>query len=194
MPEINPLDISLRPARAGDEAFLKKLHQAERHWEFAPLLQAGAVDTYHKVLAQQYDAHHTVYFRSYDMAKYGLILWCGKPIGRLYLDERENEVRVLDIALMPEYRGAGIGRLVMRGVCAGAARKRLPVQLHVHALNSAAYRFYYRLGFEPVETNHRHIRMRWYHPSYEDFARGQFIPPDVVVRRLQGTTPAAEQR
>lgn len=185
MTAVNPLDVKIRPARAGDEAFLQRVHAAERHWEFAPLLDAGDEENYHKVLAQQYDAHHDVYFNSYSVAKYGIILLCGTPIGRLYLDERDSEFRILDIALLPKYRGRSIGSIVMHGVCAAAARKHLPVTLHVHSLNAAAYRFYYRLGFEAQKSNHRHVLMRWFHPNYEQFASGYFVPPDVTIRRLQ---------
>ncbi|MDD7911572.1 GNAT family N-acetyltransferase [Pseudovibrio exalbescens] len=185
MTAVSPHDVRIRPAGAADEPFLKRVHAAERHWEFAPLLNAGDEENYHKVLAQQYNAHHEVYFNSYTVAKYGIILLCGTPIGRLYLDEREGEFRVLDIALLPHYRGRGIGSIIMHGICATAARMRLPVTLHVHCLNAAAYRFYWRLGFEPVSSNQRHTLMRWFHPSYEQFASGHFVPPDVTIRRLQ---------
>ncbi|WP_310621350.1 GNAT family N-acetyltransferase [Flexibacterium corallicola] len=185
MTEVNSLDVKIRPARAGDEAFLKRVHETERFWEFAPLLYAGDDENYHRVVAQQYDAHHDVYFNCYTVAKYGIILLCGKPVGRLYLDERDQEFRVLDIALLPHFRGEGIGSIVMHGVCATAARKQVPVSLHVHSLNAAAYRFYYRLGFEIESNNHRHILMRWFHPSYEQFVNGHVIPPEVTIRRMQ---------
>ena len=54
MTMINPADISLRPATAGDEQFLKRVHHAARQWEFGFLLQSGEAELYHKIMEQQY--------------------------------------------------------------------------------------------------------------------------------------------
>ena len=63
-----------------------------------------------------------------------------------------------------------------------------------------AYRFYYRLGFEPAASNGRHILMEWFHPDYDALRRGQFIPPAVAVKRMldsrqaEGAEAAADKR
>jgi hypothetical protein len=82
MAMVNPADISLRPARDGDEPFLKRVHEAARHWEFASLLQTAQEGLYHKIMAQQFDAQHRFYFANYDTAHYGIIQSTGQPIGR----------------------------------------------------------------------------------------------------------------
>lgn len=193
MVEVNPLDISIRPATAGDEDFLRTVHRDERHWEFEPLLFAGDEENYHKVMRHQFEAQQDVFFNTYDVAKYGVVQWTDTPIGRLYLDYRDAEVRVLDIALLEDYRGRKIGSILLRGVCADAARRKLPVTLHVHVNNPLAYRFYYRLGFEPRASNGRHILMEWFHPDYEALQRGQFIAPEIVVKRRLEAETAAQQ-
>ena len=68
------------------------------------------------------------------------------PIGRLYLDRRKDEIWVVDIALLPEHRGRGIGDALMRQVIAEADEKALPVRIHVEHVNPAQ-RWYERLGF-----------------------------------------------
>lgn len=145
-PEVNPLDLRLRPAQARDEAFLKAVHDAGRAWEFAPL--KGQIDDHllDRVFQQQYASQHDVYFNTYTLAKYAVIEWCGHPIGRLYADFRDAEIRLLDINILPAYRGKRIGEMVVRGLCRHAATLRMPLTLHVHPLN-AARRFYQRLGF-----------------------------------------------
>jgi len=185
MTDVNPLDIVVRPATAGDEAFLKSVHHDERHWEFQPLINAGDEEMYHKVMAQQYDAHHDVYFNVYDVARYGIVMWTDRAVGRLYVDHRDREIRVLDIALLNTYRGRGIGGIIMRGVCADAARRGLPVTLNVNVNNPRAFQFYYRLGFEAATTDGRHILMEWFHPDYDALLSGKFIPPAVLVKRNQ---------
>lgn len=193
MADVNPLDLSVRPAVAGDENFLKSVHKEERHWEFEPLINAGDEEMYHKVMAHQYDAHHDVYFNTYDLARYGVIMWTDRPIGRLYADYRDTEVRILDIALLGAYRGKNIGSIIMRGLCADAARRNLSVTLHVNINNPGAYAFYYRLGFEPMAFDGKHTRLEWFHPDYDAILRGQFIPPAVVIKRRQETEGTARQ-
>jgi ribosomal protein S18 acetylase RimI-like enzyme len=166
MAMVNPADISLRPATAGDEAFLRRVHRTARHWEFASLLQSGEAELYHKVMQQQYDSQHRFYFAHYAEAHYGIIQWCGRPIGRLYVDYRDDEVHVLDIALLPDYRGRGIGRIVMTGLCLEAAMRRKPVRLSVHYLSRAAH-FYQRLGFQRIGVEGPSHVMEWRQPGLQ---------------------------
>ncbi len=170
MTMVNPADISLRPARDGDEPFLKRVHEAARHWEFASLLQTGQEDLYYKIMAQQYDSQHRFYFANYGAAHYGVIQWTGQPVGRLYVDYRDAEVRVLEIAILPEYRGRGIGRIVMTGLCLEAAMRKKPVRLHVHYL-SRAQRFYQQLGFREIALEGPDRLMEWHHQEAEGHGR-----------------------
>jgi ribosomal protein S18 acetylase RimI-like enzyme len=173
MAMVNPADISLRPATAADEQFLKRVHHAARHWEFAFLLQSGEAELYHKIMEQQYDSQHRFYFAAYDQAQYAVIQWTDHAIGRLYVDYRDDEVRVLDIAILPDYRGRGIGRIVMTGVCLEAAMRGKPVRLHVHYL-SRALRFYQRLGFKQIAVEGPSYLMEW-QQAHADTRRQ--IPP-----------------
>jgi ribosomal protein S18 acetylase RimI-like enzyme len=178
MAAVNPADISLRSATAADEQFLKRVHDAARHWEFAFLLQSGDAELYHKIMAQQYESQHRFYFATYDTAHYGIIQWTDRPIGRLYVDYRDDEVRILDIAVLPDYRGRGIGRIVMRGVCLEAAMRRLPVRLHVHYLSRATL-FYQRLGFQRIGTDGPSHVMEWRHADAQ--VRRHAPPQSAVV-------------
>ena len=164
MAMVNPADISLRPAAAGDEPFLKRVHRTARHWEFASLLRSGEAELYHKTMEQQYDSQHRFYFARYDKAQYGIIQWTDKAIGRLYVDYSDDEVRVLDIAILPDFRGRGIGRIVMTGLCLEAATRRKPVRLCVHYL-SRALRFYRQLGFLQIGVEGPSYVMEWRHPD-----------------------------
>jgi ribosomal protein S18 acetylase RimI-like enzyme len=179
MATVNPADISLRPATAKDEAFLKRVHEAARQWEFAWLLQSGQAELYHKIIDQQYRAQHEVYFASYDTAQYGILQWTDISIGRLYVHYRDHEVRVLDIAILPEYRNRGIGGIVMKGLCIEAGMRRAPIRLHVHYL-SPALRLYQKLGFRRIGEAGPAYFMEWQHPDPEALMRGQFLPQSVV--------------
>ena len=170
MTTVNPADISLRPATASDEPFLKRLHQSARHWEFAALVQSGEVELYHKIMEQQYDSQQRFYFAHYDKAQYGVIQWCGRSIGRLYADYNDEEVRVLDIAILPDYRGRGIGSIVITSLCLEAAMRHKPVRLCVHYLNRAV-RLYQRLGFRRVGAEGPNYVMEWQQPDTQSCRR-----------------------
>ena len=73
----------------------------------------------------------------------------GAPAGRLYVDRLAAEIRVVDIALLPEFRGRGIGRALLEDILAEGERRGLPVTIHVEQGNRARA-LYERLGFEQV--------------------------------------------
>lgn len=172
---MNPADITVRPASDRDEAFLRATHDAGRHWEFAPLIESGREELYHKVMAQQYKAQHSEYFKNFPAAHYGVIEYCGKPVGRLYVDYRDEEVRIIEISIAPDYRGHGIGEIVLKGICIEAAMRRKPVRLHVHHL-SRAQTLYRSLGFVQTGIDGPHLRMEWRHPDPDALLRGYFTP------------------
>lgn len=180
MASVNPADINIRPATASDEHFLKDLHDQNRLWEFAPVKKSDP-ELYGRIMKQQYDAHHSQYFDLYDIAKYGIIQWTNIPIGRIYVDYRDNEVRILQIGVLPDYQGKGIASIVLRGLCVDAAFRKLPVRLFVHPLNQA-HRLYQELGF--VATGYHagpSIELEWFHPDPEQIMRGKFLPPKPIV-------------
>ena len=142
-------------------------------------IQKTAGTTLQKIIDQQYHAQHEVYFASYDTAQYGIIQWSGISIGRLYVHYRDHEVRVLEIAILPEYRDRGIGGIVMKGLCIEAGMRRTPIRLHVHYL-SPALRFYQKLGFRRIGEAGPAYYMEWRHPDPEALVRGQFLPQSVV--------------
>jgi ribosomal protein S18 acetylase RimI-like enzyme len=162
---VNPLDIQLRPAQAKDEAFLKSVHDAGRAWEFEALKAQGLDDLHATIMAQQYAAQHDVYFNVFTLAKYAVIEWCGQPIGRIYVDFRDHELRILDFNILPAWRGKRIGEIVLRAICGQASGERKPVTLQVHPLNRAQA-FYRRMGFREraVQTG-AFVEMEWRDPA-----------------------------
>ena len=71
------------------------------------------------------------------------------PVGRLSVARWRDEIRIVDIALLPPSRNAGIGTAILRDLLAEAAVAHKPVRLHVEKVNSAL-RLYVRLGFAPI--------------------------------------------
>jgi ribosomal protein S18 acetylase RimI-like enzyme len=94
----------------------------------------------------QFAAQYQQYRTMYPEARFDVILLDDRPIGRLYVARREDEILLIDIALLPEYRNAGIGTRLLRDLLAEAAQAGKPVRGHVQKGNPAQ-RLYERLGF-----------------------------------------------
>ena len=112
----------------------------------------------------QFEAQTKFYAENFPRAEFQIVELAGKPIGRLYLDRREDEHRLIDIALLPEHRGSGIGGGLMRDVLDEAAAVGKMVRIHVEA-NNPAMRLYLRLGFEMVEEQGVYHLMEWRPPE-----------------------------
>ena len=100
--------LSLRPIQPGDEPFLYRLYASTRAEEMA--LVDWSDEQKRAFLRMQFDAQHRFYIERFSSARFDVIELDGSPIGRLYLDRRDNEIRVIDISLLPEHRGKGITR------------------------------------------------------------------------------------
>src|SRR5262249_5544279 len=88
----------------------------------------------------------------------------GQPVGRLWIDEWPDQLRLVDIAIVPERRGAGIGSALLAQVLTRGTAVGKAVTIHLEAFNPALAR-YQRLGFQHVDTNGVYFLMRWSRPG-----------------------------
>jgi ribosomal protein S18 acetylase RimI-like enzyme len=121
-------------------------------------------------LRMQFFAQDRYYREVYPMAEYQVILQEDQRVGRLYIHRRSDEIRVIDIALLPECRGRGIGSSLMAQILEGATRNNLPVTIHVERFNPAL-RLYERLGFRLAEDKGVYYFMKWLPTSLEQHVR-----------------------
>src|ERR1700736_5336519 len=111
-------------------------------------------------LRSQFELQHTDYLTNYPRAAYQVIERDGIPIGRLYVDRQPDQILIVDIALLPEYRGAGIGSVLMSEILNEGRHTGKPVRLHVELFNPALA-WYERLGFRTVENVSVYSLMEW---------------------------------
>jgi ribosomal protein S18 acetylase RimI-like enzyme len=158
-PTAQSLGLDLRredPAR--DDEFLDQLYATTRVEELA---QTGwSEPEVRRFLHEQSRLQRAHYREHYPDAEFLLIVGDDVPVGRLYLDERAGELRLMDIALLPAWRGRGRGGALIEAIQREAAEAALAVTLHVEPFNPAT-RLYRRLGFEAVETRGVYQFMRW---------------------------------
>ncbi len=150
--------ITLRPITTADHPFLEELYASTRREEVAqtPWNEAEKAN----FLQWQFEAQHKHYMEHYAQAQFDVILKGKRPIGRLYVDRWQDEIRIVDIALLPKYRGHGIGSKFLKSLMAEAQQAQVPLSIHVEQ-NNLALRLYERLGFEHVDTNGVYHLMRW---------------------------------
>lgn len=151
------LQLSLRPCVAEDEPFLRQLYASTRAAE----MQASGwpAERVTAFIAQQFALQHAHYHRHFPAAEFLLIEQAAHRVGRLYLQEQERHIQLIDIALLPQWRGQGIARRLLGDVLARADRGGKSVGLHVEQRNPVAA-WYLRLGFVPVGGNGLYVAMQ----------------------------------
>lgn len=142
--------VALRPASPEDDEFLARLYASTRAEELAPVPWTDEQKA--EFLRAQFDAQSLAYRENYPGARFWVVERDGEPIGRLYLwrNEAASDLRIMDIALLPDHCGRGVGSSLLADVLAEADRDGMTVSLHVEEWNPAVA-LYRRLGFTPVE-------------------------------------------
>jgi ribosomal protein S18 acetylase RimI-like enzyme len=136
--------VTLRPARPDDRELLFRVYASTRAEELANVPWDD--EAKEGFLRAQFDAQDRWWREHYVDASFDVVLVDGEPAGRLYVCASEDEIRIVDIALLPEHRGSGIGSALLGDVLADGRR----VTIHVERMNPAL-RLYERLGFALAE-------------------------------------------
>lgn len=161
-----PNGLYMRPAKTSDKPFLEKLHESVRQ----DLLNIDAdkeeIDT---IIEMQFRAQSLSYGNSFPNAMYFIIEKHHERVGKLTLDFGSNEIRILDIALLPQARGLGFGKGILQSVQHCAAQAVTPVTLSVEQMNLGAKQLYLSLGFIIESVDPPYEFLVWYPPSMRVF-------------------------
>src|SRR5690606_20404347 len=117
------------------------------------------------VAAREADAQHAHYLRAYPGADLAIVELAGAPVGRLYVHRRADELRLLDVTLLPEHRGRGIGTRLVRALLDEARARGVAVSCDVEHDNHRARALYLGLGFEPVFEDPVCTLLSWVPPA-----------------------------
>lgn len=159
------LPLQLRPAADADTGFLLRLYAATRRQALA---SAGWPDAVLRdFLHFQFTLRSTQYHAAFPSAEDHIVLVDGAAAGRMLVDRAFRAWRVVDIALLPQHQGRGIGTALLQMLQREAAEAGCALDLQVDATNPAQ-RLYRRLGFEARSGDGVYRPMRWHpHPRRE---------------------------
>lgn len=138
------VQISLRPVNEDDLEFLFRVYASTRQEEMRLTgWEEREIETF---LRMQFQLQHTQYMRGYQNPTFDIIVAGGEPAGRFYVDRNKEEYRLIDIALLPEFRGRGIGGALLDALVGEAEEAGGPVTLHVEK-NNPVLGHYRQIGF-----------------------------------------------
>jgi ribosomal protein S18 acetylase RimI-like enzyme len=157
--------ITLRPIEAADRDLLLRVYRGTREEEMAMVLD-WTPEMKDAFVLQQFSAQHAWYQEHYVGATFDVILIDGVPAGRLYVHRRPDEIRLVDITFLPEFRQGGFGTSILRDLLAEGEAAGKPVTIHVEIYNPAM-RLYERLGFLPIEERGPYRLMKWSPPGLD---------------------------
>lgn len=151
----------LRPVRPEDREFLVGLYADVRSDELDQVAwPAGAREAF---VRMQFEAQDSQYRAGNPDGSFDVVEVGGVPVGRLYVDRRPDDVRIVDIALLRKHRGRGIGAALVRAVLEEAAAGGRSASIHVE-IHNRAQELYARLGFVPVAERGVYRLLEWRAP------------------------------
>lgn len=153
-----PPGLCLRPVVDADLPLLERIYVSTRTEELAQTDWDEAQKA--AFLHFQFQAQHQHYATHYADAQCFVIERDDAPAGRLTLHWRASELRIVDIALLPEHRGTGTGGALLRTLLDAASARGSSVSIHVEQMNRAMA-LYQRLGFRRIGEHGIYHLMEW---------------------------------
>jgi GNAT superfamily N-acetyltransferase len=152
---------SLRPGPAGegDEEFLFRLFAAAKADEF----QTGgwAPGAAESLFRMQFTAQQRVYRELFASGENRIVMCGGKPVGHIWISRTPEEIRVVDMALLPEVRGFGIGSALVQSLVGEASVTGRVVRSQVRIGNEPSLRMGLSQGFKVVGQDATHLQLEW---------------------------------
>lgn len=152
------LQVRLEPVRPDNEEFIYAVYASTRAEEMA--IVPWNDEQREMFLRSQFAAQQKHYQGYYPEAAHQIILLDEQPVGRLYVDRQEQEIRILDITVLPEQRGGGIGSLLIKQLMDEAAAANRGLTIYVESFNRSRSLFE-RLGFVPIEEEGFQLLLEW---------------------------------
>jgi GNAT superfamily N-acetyltransferase len=157
-PTVREEQVKLRPVTEADDDFVLSVYASTRAQEMAQV--PWSAEQKEIFVRMQYTAQKQHYAAKYPRASHDVIYVNAIPVGRLYLDRGEEVLHILDITVLPEHRGQGVGSVLLRRILDEAGQLGKPVTIFVESF-SPSVGLFARLGFEKAQENGFQLLMKW---------------------------------
>jgi GNAT superfamily N-acetyltransferase len=151
--------VALRPVTPMDEEFLLTVYASTRTIEMAQV--PWSEEQKASFVRWQFNLQRREYDANYPNTEHDVIVVDERPAGRIWVSRDDEQIRLLDIALLPEFQNRGVGTLLLRHLIDEAAGAKKPLRHMVFVLNADARRFYERMGFVLIEELGAYQHMEW---------------------------------
>ena len=150
--------ISLRPVTADDREFLLRVYECSREIELSMVPWDAA--TRRAFVEHQFDAQSSYYSSEYQDPVHHVIKLADEPVGRLYVNRTDTEIAILDITVLSQYRGRGIGSSIVGDLLDEARRSDKSVQVYAETFNPSQ-EFFTKRGFKIENNDGVNLKLVW---------------------------------
>ena len=150
--------VTLRAVQESDNEFLLKVYGSTRAQELAQV--PWSQEQKEAFVRMQHTAQKQHYAAEAPQASHDIIYIDATPVGRMFLDRREDALHILDITVLPQHRNQGTGKLLMGRLLDEGGKLGKPVTIYVESFNPSL-RFFERLGFQKDYEKGFHLLMKW---------------------------------
>ena len=151
--------VELRPVSESDDDFLLSVYGSTRADELAQVVwPEGQKEMF---IRWQFTLQRREYDTRFPDAEYSVIVIDQQPAGRIWVGTDNEQIRLLDIALLPQFQNRGVGTALLQKLMTRAQNEGKALRHMVFVLNNDADRFYERLGFKQIEEFGAYKHMEW---------------------------------
>ncbi|HKX83976.1 MAG TPA: GNAT family N-acetyltransferase [Pyrinomonadaceae bacterium] len=150
--------ITLKAVTEADKEFLLRVYEASREIELA--MAPWSAEQKRVFVAHQFAAQDNHYREHYAGASFDLIIFAGEPAGRLYVHRGDQQIEILDITILPEYRNRGIAKSLVGEIINEASRSGRSVVIYIESFNPSQ-KLFRQLGFKLVGGDDIVGRFEW---------------------------------
>ncbi len=151
------LALLLRPVTPDDDDFLREVYASTREAELAMVPWDAAMKA--AFIQHQFTAQLAHYREKNPAAEHSVILFGDRRVGRLYFNRGEEFHHILDVTVLPAFRGHGIGGLLLENLVSEADEKGKKLSVYVETISPRSQRFFENFGFVAVSESGIHRRL-----------------------------------
>jgi len=150
--------IKLRPVTPADDALLLSIYASTRAEEMK--LVPWTAEQKDAFVRMQFVAQKQHYAAMFPAASHDIVYMDEAAIGRVWIDRRDEELHVLDITLLPDYRGRGAGATLLRRLMEEAGASGKAITIYLESFNPSL-RIFEHLGFRKEREEGYQLLMKW---------------------------------